>query len=123
MVRVDLTGDPQAVAWFDGRGDLIAAKRLAFTRARDAFFAAVAAGGDVSGFRDSVALNASTETPGWCVEAVVGGKVIPCCREPSAGVLLFCVPDDAAACTVRGRAVPGGGAVFPYEYAVSVGGG
>ena len=123
VVRVDLTGDARAMAWFDARGDLIAAKRLAFTQARDAFFAAVAAGGDVSGFRGPVALNAATEVPGWCVEAVVGGKVIPCCRETGPGVLLFCVPDDATAFTVRGRAAPGGGAVFPYEYAVSVGGG
>ena len=47
LVRADLAGRPEVAAWLETRRDLIGAKRLAFVKARDAFYAAVAAGGDV----------------------------------------------------------------------------
>ena len=82
-------------------------------KARDAFFAAVAAGGDVGGFRESVALNAAREVLGWSVEAVAGDRVVPCCGEREDGSLLFCVPADAATFTLRGPRRAGRGRRLP----------
>ena len=120
LVRVHFADRPEVVRWKEERRDLIGAKRLAFVKAREAFFAAVAAGGDVGGFRDSVALNVARDVLGWSVEAVAGDRVIPCCGEREDGSLLFCVPTAAAAFTLRGRDVPGEGVVFPFRYEVTV---
>ena len=120
LVRVFFADRPEVVRWKEDRRDLIGKKRLAFVKARDAFFAAVAAGGDVGGFRESVALNAVRDVLGWSVEAVAGDRVVPCCGEREDGSLLFCVPQDTANFTLRGRDVPGEGVVFPFRYEVTV---
>ena len=120
LVRVDLADRPEVAAWREDRRDLVGAKRLAFVRARDRFFAAVAAGGDVGAYREPVALSAATDVLGWGVEAVAGARVAPCCRERADGSLLFALPADAATFTLRGRDVPGEGTVFPYRYEVTV---
>ena len=121
LVRVDLRERDEVKAWLDERTDLLGAKRLAFVGARDGFFAAVAAGGDVGAFRGPVGLSAATGVLGWSVEGVAGSRVLPCCREREDGALLFCVPDDADGFLIRGRELPGGERGFPYEYAVEVG--
>ena len=120
LVRVFFGDRPEFAAWQEARRDLVGTKRLAFVKARDAFFAAVAAGGDVGRFRDSVALNAARDVPGWAIEAVAGDRVVPCCREREDRSLLFCVPLAATVFTLRGRDVPGEGMVFPHTYEVRV---
>ena len=121
-VRVSLGELEEVAAWVSERsGDLAPAKRLAFVKARDRFFAAVGEGGNVAPYRDTVALGAATDVLGWSVEAVADGRVAPCCRQTPAGDLLFCLPRGAASFTLRGRELPGLGRAFPFEYVVTVG--
>ncbi|QDT17394.1 hypothetical protein [Alienimonas californiensis] len=111
---------PEVKAWLEANAKLYGDKQIAFTEARAAFFAAVAAGEDTSGFRDSVALNAATDVTGWSVEAVADSRVVPCCRETSSGDLYFCIPRTATAFTIRGRTIPGLGSEFPFTYGAPV---
>ena len=120
LVRVSLADRPEVAAWLEERRDLIGAKRLAFVKAREDFFRAVAAGGDVGEYREPVALNTVRGVLGWSVEAVAAGRVAPCCGEPEDGELLFCLPAGAAMFTLRGRDVPGEGVAFPHVYQVTV---
>ena len=120
LVRVFFADRPEVVRWKEDRRDLIGKKRLAFVKARDAFFAAVAAGGDVGGFRESVALNAARERarverrgrrrrPRGAVLRGAGGRLAAVLRAEGRGGV-----------HAAGRDVPGEGVVFPFRYEVTV---